>query len=803
MSITPLTVPPKKLAQTISATQLTFKMNNIEGWNGEPLTPADFGTEAYGVFINSTRTQIEIFSFDPTTIADAEITINARGLGYSGQIVSDPARQFPWASNDTTIQLGTDAPQLFRDFMSESNTNTITALHTYNVLPRSAVTPTDDEDFATKQYVDGLTEPAVTVPVNQVAHGLVVGDVIRVSGANLYTKAQANSATGSEVAGVVIEVVDADNFKYITEGIFEDAAVPSYPAGTVVFLSRTTAGAFVDTDTATIGEVSAPLGIILQNGAKMMFHKYRPAIINTISGNPIASETVAGTVEIATQTQVDNGTDVGETGAPLVVLPSRIPAGGNIEVVGRLLESVDTTSGPKAVSYTENGGYITAVTDATNSQNFAGFLDDNTNHVVGTPGFLVTSNQISVGTVSTTTPITIPAGDNVGLIVHHNSTGGGSTSPASMTFNGLPLTQVFEEAVVSPVENVSSAWYIALGNLASPLTADLVIGATGGATMRLATAVAYENVQQTTPTVFGIDEAESGVVNVPISWSFPVGEAIVSQYATCRQASFNVLISTAGNVLVSDDNLSYTAYNLLGADDRNLTVSGSATGTVTRQISGVVLQKAGPQVTARINGIQSGFTGLTTGARYYVDANGDPTLTGDGQFIGRAYSPTQIVINNVKDSNDSWELVRVAVNSVQQNFFDITDLGGYTELMIVAGGNIFGRPDSSAGTALAYVSTDNGATFLTTNSYLAGPTSATDDNIFIASNPAGDAYIVLHFLRWSTDDPFKPLITFGTTSNPYKSSPNTALPLNAIRFTVSGTYWVNIGATFYIYGKRY
>lgn len=351
MSIIPLTVPPKKLAQTISATAMAFKMNNIEGWNGVDLTPADFGTEAFGVFINSTRTQIEIFSFDPATIADPEITIIKRGLGYSGQDVEDAARRFPWASNDTTIQIGTDAPQLFRDFLSESNPATITAQHTYDVLPESAEVPVDDEDLTNKAYVDGLTQPAITVPVNQVAHGFVQGDVIRISGANIYTKAQANSATGSEVAGIVTEVIDVDNFKFITEGIVENASVPAYAAGTVVFLSRTTAGGLVDTDTTTIGEVSAPLGIIIQNGAKMVFHRYRPAVINTISGNPIASETVAGMVEQATPAQVLAKQDVGETGAPLFVVPSLIPDGqadpfANILTDGTMvLDGVNTFPG--------------------------------------------------------------------------------------------------------------------------------------------------------------------------------------------------------------------------------------------------------------------------------------------------------------------------------------------------------------------------------------------------------------------------------------------------------------------------
>jgi hypothetical protein len=324
MSILPLTVPPKRLAQTISSTAMSFKLNNIRGWENLDIESGDFGTEAYVVFLNSTRTQIEIMKIDPATIANESITILARGLGYSGGDISDASRQFPWVSNDTIVQLGTDAPQLFRDFMSETNPATVQALHTYDVLPQSAVSPVADEDFTNKEYVDGLTQPAITVRIEQVAHGFVVGDVIRLSGVNTYAKAQADSPANAEVIGIVTAVDDADNFRYITEGIVT-TGVPVFAAGTVLFLSRTTAGELVDTDTNTIGEVSFPLAVISESGVKMIFHKYRPAVINSISGNPVASETVAGMVEQATPAQVAAKTDVGETGAPLFVVPSLIP----------------------------------------------------------------------------------------------------------------------------------------------------------------------------------------------------------------------------------------------------------------------------------------------------------------------------------------------------------------------------------------------------------------------------------------------------------------------------------------------
>jgi len=325
MSIIPVTIPGKKLAQTISSSDMTFKANNVLNWEGVDLVPGDFGTEAYAVFTNSQRTQIEIIKFDPATIADDSITIISRGLGYSGQDVEDSSRKFPWASNDTTIQFGTDAPQLFRDFLSESNTATITALHEYDVLPQSAVDPTNDEDFTTKSYVDGLTSPAITVNIAQTTHGLVVGNAIKVLGVNTFEKAQADSAANAEVVGIVTVVTDVDNFTYVTEGIVV-TGVPVFAAGTVLFLDPDNAGALVDTETNTVGEVNMPLATINESGVRMTFHKYRPIANNTIAGNPIATETIAGSVEEATQTEADDKTAVGGTGAKLFVPPSKLRA---------------------------------------------------------------------------------------------------------------------------------------------------------------------------------------------------------------------------------------------------------------------------------------------------------------------------------------------------------------------------------------------------------------------------------------------------------------------------------------------
>lgn len=631
MSIIPVTVPPKTLAQTISSTATSFKLNNITNWNGEDLTPADFGTEAFCVLTNSTRTQVEIFKFDPTTIADASITILARGLDYSGGLTPDLSRQYAWASNDTIVQLGTDAPQLFRDFMSESNTATVTALHTYDVLPQSAVVPANDEDFATKQYVDGLTEPAVTIPINQTSHNLAVGDVIRISGIDTYAKAQANSPANAEVVGIVTEVIDADNFKYITEGVTE-AGVGIYPAGTVLFLSRTTAGALTDTDTTTIGEVSLPLAVVTQSSVRMIFHKYRPAVINTISGNPIASETVAGMVEQATPAQVTAKQDVGETGAPLFVVPSLIPEAPVPEQSIEVLAPVDGSVTPKAMGINSVGVAYPLDFD---SRLFSGFIKEAiANDSI--PDYL-NSAAANFGAGVASFAFTANAGNDRYMLVfvwHADNT---LTLPTGCTWNSLAFTELdrYESA-----QGSVQIWARAIGDAVSSeaSTVSLTGGHTGGGgNARYAHAVVYDKTDQAdpfnmlqilTPITGGtqsdiVHQATQGYGRM-IGWARGVSGAMTGPTNFTLRAGVTHL--QLGDVARAEQ-----AQIQMTQCDGLVTMS---------------LNSAEPTVSAtlQIGGVVSGFTGLTAGSDYYLDDDGAVTDTpaGAGLIVGRAVSDTQI-----------------------------------------------------------------------------------------------------------------------------------------------------------------
>lgn len=107
------TIPAKSLSQPIGTTDTSFRLTDIENWDGEDLVAADLGDRAWAVFRNNTRTQIEIMEFDPTTIASNDIDIIYRGLAYDGDLTDTSAdRKFTWPAG-TIVNIGTNAPQLF------------------------------------------------------------------------------------------------------------------------------------------------------------------------------------------------------------------------------------------------------------------------------------------------------------------------------------------------------------------------------------------------------------------------------------------------------------------------------------------------------------------------------------------------------------------------------------------------------------------------------------------------------------------------------------------------------------------
>jgi len=130
------------------------------------------------------------------------------------------------------------------------------------------------------QSVDLRQDAAVTVMVNQTSHGFVVGDVVRLSGANTYTKAQADSAVNTEAVGIVAQVLGVNSFLLCTNG--RVTGLPALTANTVYFLSPSSAGALTATEPSTAGQVSKPL-LVTDSTTSGFFFNYRGEVIATAS----------------------------------------------------------------------------------------------------------------------------------------------------------------------------------------------------------------------------------------------------------------------------------------------------------------------------------------------------------------------------------------------------------------------------------------------------------------------------------------------------------------------------------------
>lgn len=156
-SIKPTTVPTKRLASSITASSTSFQLNNIKGWDGSDLASTDFGSVAYGIFRDPTNTIVELFSFDPSTIASSSISFVHRGLKFDGDPTTEISdNKLTWVRNQTQVELGSDLPQLLAHYVDDLSDQTIDGVKTFSDSP-VVPTPTTDMQAATKKYVDDVT----------------------------------------------------------------------------------------------------------------------------------------------------------------------------------------------------------------------------------------------------------------------------------------------------------------------------------------------------------------------------------------------------------------------------------------------------------------------------------------------------------------------------------------------------------------------------------------------------------------------------------------------------------------------
>lgn len=206
MSIKFISVPSKRLAQTINATDYSFVLDNIKGWSGTNLSASDFGSELYVSFRNSANTKVEFMKVDPATIADSSITILKRGLAYNGEQATEvPANiQDVWVKGDTIVELGSHVPQLLQETMLVSGDQTVAGKKTFSTVPATtggnAVAGTDLVPYS--QALALLTGSATTdriVVAGTAGETVAAGNLCYLKESDgRWWKADADSASSAE-----------------------------------------------------------------------------------------------------------------------------------------------------------------------------------------------------------------------------------------------------------------------------------------------------------------------------------------------------------------------------------------------------------------------------------------------------------------------------------------------------------------------------------------------------------------------------------------------------------------------------
>lgn len=129
-------------------------------------------------------------------------------------------------------------------------------------------------EFPGLTNTSGASAIAVKKIVNQISHGFVVGQIVRMDSSGVYVLSQADTTSNAEVTGYIDDILDVNNFALVTEG-FVTGGVPATTEGDIYFLSDSVAGALTLTEPTTAPTVSKPLLEITVSGVEGYFHNYR------------------------------------------------------------------------------------------------------------------------------------------------------------------------------------------------------------------------------------------------------------------------------------------------------------------------------------------------------------------------------------------------------------------------------------------------------------------------------------------------------------------------------------------------
>ena len=197
--------------------------------------------------IDSSANTITVTGYGTETINGS----NTYQLPYKGSFISIQALSAGWEIVGTS---DIEPPLTYSD---------ISSINLIGFTPLNGVVTSSDNLGSALQKFQGQINAipgaagisAISIPINQTAHGFAVGDVIRYNGSS-YIKAQANTLTPTAL-GIISSVTDLNNFTVTTDGLI--TSLSGLTPNTTYYLSDTVPGLITTSIPTSIGSATLPI----------------------------------------------------------------------------------------------------------------------------------------------------------------------------------------------------------------------------------------------------------------------------------------------------------------------------------------------------------------------------------------------------------------------------------------------------------------------------------------------------------------------------------------------------------------
>jgi len=648
-SIKPTSVPSKTLAQSINGSATTFEVSDILGWDGVALTSSDFGTVAYGMFHNSAKTAVEIFEFDPATIASSAIDFVRRGLKFDGDLTTEVSgNKLTWVKGDTRVLLGTDVPQLFKNYVDIHAAQTIGGAKTFSVVPKTTGgDPVDDNDLTRKAYVNTLVLGTLTT-INVIVPG-TAGETIAAGNLVYFDDTQnkwykTDADTAATVQNVLLAIAQGSGTASnpIAGGVMlqgVDANQSGLTNGQTYYASNTAGGvsSSAGTTEVTVGIGKSATELYFNPRFDQMITEDQQDALTGTSGTPSASNKFVTEADASATSAASKLVRALASGK---IDPSFIQNLGNSFVAGESLVPGD----PVYAS-----GY---------PANAPTYDTHNSFYTVSSSSF---SNSFTVGNNSNRLLFVVVSIQNTHTI-------------SSVTYNGVAITSLVSNG------GGDGTFLYTIGYILAPATGanNLVVTTSGAVTIGV-NAYSFYNIEQQAPEVSvstsGSSSASITATSTPLTTRALIMSAIVSrQAATVGGTAWlnNVSTNTLGfktahsgevvpiaskTVTATADSSGFSTFvwsytfAAISASQSTRVYKTSATQSQTCKAFVGLSQdtvSAGSNVQVSDVGTDSNRTGMTPGKiQYLSETTGQLTATAPSNVVrvGFAKSSTEIALS--------------------------------------------------------------------------------------------------------------------------------------------------------------